>query len=484
MPKGPLTQKYPADAALVVSSLIPYLALTAAIFPLLQLISKSTGLSMMTLDVVVAVSTAGYAMGTVLAVQLAVHLPSRRLLVLYEVLLVIGSVLAAWAPSGPVFIAGFIIQGLCTSLLLIAAVPPLVTQWPAGKMPITGGIMNLCIFGAVAIGPTAGAIMASSGSWRPLFWAVAAVAAIALVLSLLTFEDEPPTAPDSPWDFVAIGLATVGSIAAFYGAGRLQGTGSADAASLAPLIGGFVLIAVLIVYEYRATNPLMPVKAAATTAPVAGIYMALTASAASFGMMELALESLKKSSTPVATGLIFVPEFIGAAVIAAVFGALFRTRFTPVLAMSGMAVIAGAAGLFLAVLHGAGAPVAAATGILGLGVAATVSPGLFMAGFSLRAAQLQRVFAMIELMRAVTAFLIAPILVYLSTVLGSSPSAGVNWALWICLGIAALGFLGGVALYLAGYRRLQTPDIERWQEEGEPAWDSPRLLQRLIGPRH
>ena len=35
--------------------------------------------------------------------------------------------LAAWAPSGPVFAAAFVAEGLCTSLMLIAAVPPLVT---------------------------------------------------------------------------------------------------------------------------------------------------------------------------------------------------------------------------------------------------------------------------------------------------------------------------------------------------------------------
>ena len=30
----------------------------------------------------------------------------------------------------------------------------------------------------------------------------------------------------------------------------------------------------------------------------------------------------------------------------------------------------------------------------------------------------------------------------------------------------------------SGIDRLQTPDLERWQEEGEPAWESPGLLER------
>jgi len=481
MPNGPLNKSYPADAALVICSLVPYLVLTAAVLPLSQIIARSVGLSTTALDVTISVSTAGYAVGTVLAVQFAVRLPARRMLVLYEVMLTVSAVLAAWAPTGGVFIGAFIAEGLATSLLLIAAVPPLVTRWPARKMPLTGGIMNLCIFGAVAVGPTIGAIQASSGDWRPLFWGVACVAALALVLSLLTFEDVPPADLSSPWDFVAIALAVVGSGAAFFGAGWLEATKVAGLVSLVPLVGGLALIVILVVYQYTIGNPLMPVRATATTAPVTGIFLALMASAASFGIMELVLQALRTASSPLDTGLLFLPEFAAAIAVAALFGAVFKTRFMPLLALAGLPAIAISAALLLTAVTGAGPLVAAGVGILGLGVAASVSPGLFMAGFSLRSAELQRVFALIELLRAMTAFLVAPILVYLASVLGTSQSAGIRYSLWICLGIAVLGFAGGLALYLGGYRRLQTPDLERWQAEGEPAWESPPLLSRLRG---
>ena len=57
--------------------------------------------------------------------QFAQHLPQRRLLVGYAALLVIGSILAAAAQNPAMFITGHVLQGLCTSLMLIAAVPPL-----------------------------------------------------------------------------------------------------------------------------------------------------------------------------------------------------------------------------------------------------------------------------------------------------------------------------------------------------------------------
>lgn len=479
MRRGPLADSYPAAVALVVCSLIPYLTLTAAVFPLAHEISRSLAMSSSTFDVTIAVSTGAYAMGTVLAVQFASHLPGRRMLVIYEVLFLVSSVLAASATSAGVFMGAFITQGLCTSLLLIAAVPPLVTAWPAKKMPGTGGIMNLCIFGAVAVGPTIGALQLSGHGWRPLFWGVAGVSLLALAFSLLTFEDVPAADKSAPWDFVAIALAVVGCGAAFFGAGQLQGSKHADVESLVPLIGGALLIVALVVYEHQQKNPLMPVKAVSTSMPVTGIFIALMTSASSFGIMELILEVQQKQGAPVDTALLFIPELVAAFLMAGVFGLLFRTRYTPVLALSGILMVVASATLFLVSQAGTSF-VAASTGVIGLGVAASVSPALFMAGFSLPSKLLQRVFAMIELMRAVTAFLVAPVLIYLSGTLAKKQSEGIRYTTWICLGIAGVGFIGGLALYLSGRPRLVAPDIEAWQGgEDQPAWDSPRLLDRI-----
>jgi MFS family permease len=478
--RGPLADSYPAAVALVVCALVPFLLLTAAVLPLAPLVSKSLHLSTAALDITTGLSDAGYAVGTVLAVQFAVHLPARRMLLGYVTAFLAAAILAAWAPNGAVFIGAFIAEGLCTSLMLIAAVPPLVTGWPVRKMPWTAVIMNLCIFGAVAIGPVVGELQASTGSWRPLFWAVAAVAAAAVIFVLLTYEDQPPQDRSAPWDFVALGLALCGCTAAFYGAARLQGGSPPGAASLGPLLAGVVMIAALVVHQYRARHPLMPVRQLATTFPATGILIAMCASASAVALMDLVLTALRNND-PVHVALLFLPEFGAAVVTAALFGALFRTRFTPVLAMSGLGMLTAAAAVLTALATGASGLVAAGSALIGLGVGASVSPALFLAGFSLRSAQIQRVFALIELLRGVTAFLVAPILLYLATAISSSMIAGLHAAIWICLGIAAAGGVAAVALYTLGGGRLPTPDLDAWTS-GEPAWESPPLLARLRRP--
>jgi predicted MFS family arabinose efflux permease len=446
-------------------------------------IARSVGVSRNALELTVGISDAAYAFGTVLAVQLAQHLPGRRLLLVYVSVFLCAAVLAAWAPTGAVFLSAFVLEGLCTSLMLIAAVPPLITGWPTDKMPWTGAAMNLCVFGAVAIGPTIGGLELSQRSWRPLFWAVAAIAVLALVFSLLTYEDSPPQDRTVPWDWVAIFLAGGGCAAAFFGASQLEIHKSATVVPLATLSGGVLLLAALIIYQYRLKEPLMPVKQLATSLPLIGVVVAICASAAAFGLMELTLTGLQPRSTPAHTAVLFLPEFGAAIATAALFGSLFRSRFIPVLAFVGLGTLVAAAITLSDVARSGDLRIGVGTALIGLGVGASVSPALFIAGFSLRPAEIQRIFALIELLRGVAAFLFAPILLYLVTAFSANAVTGTEDAIWLCLSVAVLGAILAAALFTLGPRRLQRPDLERWQE-GEPAWDSSPLFAALRSPQN
>jgi hypothetical protein len=161
---------------------------------------------------------------------------------------------------------------------------------------------------------------------------------------------------------------------------------------------------------------------------------------------------------------------------AGIFGAIFRTRFTPVYAVGGLVVLCVAAAVLTGVVTGGDLRIALGAGLLGLGVGAAVSPGLFIAGFSLGSAQIQRVFALIELLRGVTAFLFGPVVLYLAGILAPETTAGIADAVWICFGLCAAGVVAAALVYVAGGARLPRPDLERWQEEGDPAWHSPALL--------
>ena len=68
---------------MVMFALIPYLALSAALQPLTPIIAKQLHMSPQTMSLGSGLANAAYAVGTVLAVELAQHLPQRRMLVGY-----------------------------------------------------------------------------------------------------------------------------------------------------------------------------------------------------------------------------------------------------------------------------------------------------------------------------------------------------------------------------------------------------------------
>ncbi|SEN15711.1 MFS transporter [Actinacidiphila rubida] len=478
--RGPLAGRYPVVATMVVFALVPYLALSAALGPLTPHIAQELGMSLQAMNVTTGMANAGYAVGTVLAVQFAQRVHQRRMLIVYGCLLVIGSVLTAAAVDPAMFIVGHVLQGLCTSLLLIAAVPPLIIDYPPDRLRVTAVILNVCIFGAVALGPVVGGIQANSHGWRPLFWIIAGIAAAALVLSLLTFRDTPPANPDGPIDYIALGLATLGCVAAFFGASRLLTHRFLDPTACAPLLGGLLLIIVLFVHEYTSKNPLLCVRSLVSTLPVAGIVAAICAAAASVSAISLTLTSLAPHYSPLHLGLLYLPEFGGAVITAAVFGYVFRTRLLHTYVLVGMCFLIAGIVVMNSTAPPMGVMIGVGSGLIGVGVGASVVPALFIAGFSLRSSNVQRVFAIIELMRAVAAFLIAPVLLYIAAHVGGGIDEGTRTALWICFGISVAGAVLGVAFYVVGgVRHLPTPAVETWMGGQEPGWFSPALFARF-----
>jgi nucleotide-binding universal stress UspA family protein/MFS family permease len=465
---------------MVTLALIPYLALSAAIDPLVPIISEQLHMTAQEMSLSSGLGNAAYAVGTVLAVQFAQHLPQRRMLLGYAVVLVLGSVLAAAAPNSGTFICGHVLQGLATSMLLIAAAPPLTIGFPRDKLRNTAVIMNMCVFGAVALGPFIGGVQAESHAWRPLFWIVAAIALLALILAALTFDDAPPADLDAPRDLPAIALAAVGCTAAFVGAAQLTSHGFADAAVTVPMLGGLALIVVLIVYQFRARRPLLTVRTMLTSSiPVAGVGVALFAAAASVAATALTANVFLQTYSPVHVGLLYLPELGGAIVMAVVFGAVISRRAMHYLPLVGMALLAAGILVFRFALP-ANQPLALlGSALTGLALGATVAPALFVAGFSLQSNSLQRVFAIIELLRAVAAFLVAPVFAHFAATVSPDLVVGTGIALWMGFGLAIGGAVFGVAVYALSGARPQRPDLDRFLDGESPAWYSPPLLARV-----
>jgi hypothetical protein len=286
---------------------------------------------------------------------------------------------------------------------------------------------------------------------------------------------------------VAIGLAGAGSVAAFLGASELLSHRFLAPQAIVPLLGGLALIIVLIVNQYRSSRPLLTIRSMlSSTIPVAGIVIALFAAAASVSATALTATLLATQYSPVHVGLLYLPELAGAVLTAIALGEVINKRAMQYLPVAGMVFLAAGIAVFRIELPPTQATALIGAGLTGIGLGATVAPALFSAGFSLPAANLQRVFAIVELMRAVAAFLIAPIFAHFAVTVGGSLTAGTGIALWIGVGLAVGGTALALLTYLLGRARPQTPDLEGFLAGEGAAWYSPPLLagvRRRSAPR-
>ena len=476
----------PPYALAVILSLLalsPYIVLTTATEAVTGLIGHTLHASSTTLEVGSGFANAGYALGAVVAADLAQRFVQRRLFLAYEALFVAASLLAALAPDTAVYLAGHVLQGAATGLLLVGALPPLILRFPSSRLPLTVAFVNIGLFGAIALGPFLGTVFANAGDWRWLFGAAAALGALGWVAGWFGYEVWPPPNPDLPKDLPVFPLAIGATFLPFLGSALAGKVGFGSPWFWGPIALGVLALVVMIGYEYHhRAEPLMPVRALSSALPVAGTIGAMLGGGAFVAALSLVTVEQHDRHVPLlAAGVELLPLVAGVAVSSVLFRRYITRPGLPYLAASGLVSILVGIGLLLPVTWSTNpswaVPVAAL--FLGYGAGSAVAPALFLAGLGVESIKIGRAFALIELLRSEAAFLIAPVLLVLAAHVGGLQ--GVREALLIALALAALGLATSVFVYVASGTRRHAPDVVGWLENGQQALHSPPVLARLRG---
>lgn len=479
-PSPPLGGRYPVAAAIALFGLVPYIVLTTAAGALTDSVARDIGASADLQQLTSGLSNAGYAVGAVVAAYLGQRFVPRRVFLGYETGFVVGSLLATAAVDPAMYVVGRVVQGTTTGLMLVAALPPLVTRFGPRRLPRTAGLVNIGLFGAVAVGPLLGGWVAAADAWRWLFAATAVAGGLGLLAAGLGYDRFGPADPDLQLDVPAIGLAVGATFLPFVatsllGSGYLGGVSFGSAPFLLPFVAGLAVLVGLVVTQYRKPDALMPVEALSSQLPVTGTVVAMIAGAVTVTLVALTTLYLTDvaGSGPLHTGLLFWPLPVGVLVGAVVFSRLLPTRWLPLLVDAGMATLAaGAAVLLLLDPAHPGPVVGVAMGLLGFGAAASVAPGLFLAALGVAASKLGRAFALVELLRSEAAFAVAPVFVVLAEG-RSDVAAGVQVGLLAMVGLALLGLLLALVIPALSGARLRAPDLRAWLEDDVPALPSP-----------
>lgn len=471
---------YPAAVSMALVALCPFIVLSTASLLITQL-SVDLHTSLFGTQLAEGLSDAGYAFGAVAAADLIQRLPPWRVYVVAEGAFAAGSLLAALAAGIAQFTVGLVLQGIATGMLLVAALPPLITRHGAARVPMSAAFVNLALFGMVTLGPLVGGIASAEKVWRLLFVAAAGLGVVGVVLGLLAFERTDARAPGMGFDWSAIPVALAATALPFFGVSWLSRGGFGSPAFYLPVAAGLLALCALLVRQYRKGNPLMPLKLISHTLPVTGIATAMVTGAVVTSLVELSVVYLLQvqHESAAVTGMILATQVVGVGAAALLFKKVLRTRWLPALALFGLGVAGVAGALLLTLGPGRTIWIVAVAGVLlGFAAGAGVTPGLFMAGLSVPSGRLGPAFAMVELLRSEAAFLVAPVMVQI-VLLFSDPTQGIRVAALILVLLCAVCGALILAVLLLGGARPHAPDLELWVGGEQPAYQSPRLAAAI-----
>ncbi|MBB4663495.1 DHA2 family efflux MFS transporter permease subunit [Conexibacter arvalis] len=253
----------------------------------------------------------------------ATRYSARRLYIASLVLFTLGSLLCGLAWSPGTLIAARVLQGLGGGMLAPIGQMILVKAAGPRNLPRIMSAIGVPIILAPVFGPTLGGLLIEHAGWEWIFFVnlPVGVAAVAAAVKLLPGDSGDPAA--GRLDAIGLVLVAVGLVGVTYGLAESGTAGSlTDDSVLIPALGGLVLIAAFVVRALRIPRPLLDVRLFANKAFTAASLTTFCLGAALFGamiLMPLYFQTVRDQDA-VQTGLLLIPQGLGAAIAMAFSG--------------------------------------------------------------------------------------------------------------------------------------------------------------------
>jgi EmrB/QacA subfamily drug resistance transporter len=182
----------------------------------------------------------------------------RRLFVLGLAIFTGASAAAALAPSIEVLIAARALQGLGGAIVTPLTLTILSAGVPKERRGLVlgawGGISGL----AVAIGPLVGGAVVEGISWQWIFWLNVPIGLVLIPLAALRLRES--RGPNDALDLPGLGLASAGLLGLVWGLVRGNQVGWASPEIITTIGGGLVVLALFVLWELRAPEPMLPLR--------------------------------------------------------------------------------------------------------------------------------------------------------------------------------------------------------------------------------
>ncbi|MGG1217898.1 DHA2 family efflux MFS transporter permease subunit [Priestia endophytica] len=268
---------------------------------------------------------------------------TRQLFMTSLVFSIIGTFIAAIAPTFSVLMIARVVQAVGTALLLPLMFNTILVIIPPHKRGRSMGIIGLVIMFAPAVGPTVSGLILKTLTWHWIFWISLPLLIVALVFGAFFMQNvTKPTKPKI--DIFSIVLSTIGFGGIVYGfssAGEGGGWGSSNV--IFAIAIGVVALVAFSIRQVKMDKPMLNLNAFKYPMFVLGLLLILVCMMVMLSAMMILPLYLQTSLalTTFAAGLMLLPGGIINGILSPVMGGLFD-RFGPKwLVIPGLVIVAG-----------------------------------------------------------------------------------------------------------------------------------------------
>ncbi|RSX58087.1 DHA2 family efflux MFS transporter permease subunit [Bifidobacterium samirii] len=183
-----------------------------------------------------------------------------RTLVLFALTcFLVGAIVCIIAPSFPILLAGRIVQGVSTGIVLPTMYAVVARIFPAERIGAALGVAGLTVMVAPVIGPTLSGALIGAFSWRAIFMLLALVAAVAIVCTAAFFT-APIERTRPAVDIPSILASVIGFGCLVAGVSMISDMGL-SAGVIALIVVGVVVLAFYAHRQLTIDNPVLDLRA-------------------------------------------------------------------------------------------------------------------------------------------------------------------------------------------------------------------------------
>ncbi len=252
----------------------------------------------------------------------------------------IGSIVACLAPSFFILLVGRLVQAIGAGILQPVVMVVLLRTFPLEKRGTAMGIFGLVVAFAPALGPTAAGMVIDHLGWRPIFWIIAALSAIEIVIAFVLLPAEEKRTSCLKLDYLSVITSTLGFGGLLYGLSELGNHGIHIPGVAATTVG---IISLIIFWkrQYALETPMLQLRvlenkrfliSCIVIMVVQGTLIAGSVLMPIFIQSDLGLTATK-------SGLVMLPAAIIMGVMSPVSGRLFDKHGPRILSLIGMSLL-------------------------------------------------------------------------------------------------------------------------------------------------